>query len=88
MPNPHYVRSRRKEQELVRNAKKEGKIALRSAGSKSPIDVVEIDHVKRIIYLYQVKTGNLTDKQEDNLYAKWGYLYGDYNVRYKVCHYP
>lgn len=88
MPNKYYNRSKRKEQELVREAKKLGHIAIRSAGSKSPIDVVDIDHVNRIIHLIQVKTGNVTDAQFRKLHKEFNHLNGNYLVNYEIWYSP
>jgi len=49
MPNRAYIKGRAKEQKIVRDAKNDGCIALRSAGSKSPIDVVIIDYKNKLI---------------------------------------
>lgn len=88
MGNPYYVRSVRKERELVRNARKAGRIALRSAASKSPIDVVDIDpHTKRI-WLIQVKTGMMTPNQILKLEKEMEFLNGEFKVKFQVCHFP
>jgi len=88
MPNKYYNRSKRREQDLVREAKKDGKIGIRSAGSKSPIDVVIIDSRNAIIELIQVKTGQMSEKQIEALYNEYGMLTKKYKVVFDVCHFP
>ena len=88
MANKYYNRSKRREQFLVREAKKAGLIAIRSAGSKSPIDVIIIDDVQRFIQLIQVKTGYQTLGQLDKLYKEYSKLNGKWEVEFEVWHYP
>ncbi len=58
MTNPRnkYIRGKKKEQRIAREAREQGHIAIRSAASKSPIDVVIIDPIKREIQLIQAKS--------------------------------
>ena len=56
MPNNSYLRSRRKEQQLVREFRKAGWVSARSAGSKSPIDVWAFHPKENRLYMVQVKT--------------------------------
>lgn len=56
MANNNYLRSRKREQGLVREYRKEGYWACRSAGSKSPWDVWAFHPEKRLFVLIQVKT--------------------------------
>lgn len=54
LKNP-FRKGREFERQLVNQAKEEGYIALRSAGSKSLIDVVIIEKENKIIQLIQCK---------------------------------
>lgn len=56
MPNNSYLRSRKRERELVNQYRKQGWIAARSAGSKSAYDVWAFHPGKALINLIQVKT--------------------------------
>ena len=62
MPNNKYLRSRRREQEIVNDAHKKGVfLAARTAGSKSKgygfkTDVILIDAKDKLVRLVQVKT--------------------------------
>jgi len=77
MVNKNYQKGTRYERKLVNESREEGKIAFRSAGSHSPIDVVIIDTKNMKIWLYQCKKGkhNLTKKmvekfkQQSDLYV-------------------
>jgi len=69
MPNKNYVKGVRFERKLVNQARAEGLIAFRSAGSHSPIDVVIIDKFKRKIDLIQCKKAKK--------YNKDAYLHGE-----------
>ncbi len=75
MPNKYYNRGREFERELVRNARKDGFIAFRSAGSKSPVDVCIIDKDFRRVWFIQAKTGNgnytKLEKEFNNVSEGW-----------------
>jgi len=54
MPNKNYERGRRLEQEVVNIFKEKGWIAVRTAGSKSPFDVIlikESSQMKKICFV-------------------------------------
>lgn len=55
MPNRHYEKGVRKERSIVNEQKILGRLAFRSAGSHSPVDVVSIDTKEKIIRLIQSK---------------------------------
>ena len=67
--NKKYEKGVRFERKLVNEAKAQGKIAFRSAGSHSQIDVCIIDTNKKEIEFIQAKTGKakLTKKEEKEL---------------------
>lgn len=56
MPNNSYIRSTKRERELVNLFRKSGWDACRSAGSHSPWDVWAFNREKNKVYLVQVKT--------------------------------
>lgn len=56
MSNNAYLRSRRREQELVNKYRSEGWVACRSAGSKSPWDVWAYHPTLRKFEVVQIKT--------------------------------
>ena len=65
MPNKNYLKGVRYEREVVNNAKSEGHVAFRSAGSHSPFDVVIIDFSNRVIEFSQLKTGSSVLKKKE-----------------------
>ena len=56
MGNSNYIRGVKFERELVNKARKEGKVAFRSAGSHSKVDVCLWDPKFHYIQLVQCKT--------------------------------
>lgn len=56
MPNNKYLRSTKRERELVNAARAGGMIAARSAGSHSPVDVWIFDPRTKELKMIQVKT--------------------------------
>jgi Holliday junction resolvase len=56
MPNNAYLRSRKREQDLVRDFRNRGWISARSAGSKSPVDVWCVNPLDGEVRLIQIKT--------------------------------
>lgn len=56
MPNNKYLRSTKRERELVNEASKEGLISGRTAGSHSPFDLFIWNPKEKIMRLIQVKT--------------------------------
>jgi Holliday junction resolvase len=56
MPNNAYIRGRAREQKLVNKLRKEGWIAVRSAGSHSKFDVWAWNDVLKQFRVYQLKS--------------------------------
>ena len=67
MPNRKYEKGRRKEYKIVHEERDQGRIAFRSAGSHSPIDVVSIDILRKTIWLIQSKPDTYSKGQTDKL---------------------
>ncbi|MFW6172492.1 MAG: hypothetical protein ACOC5T_01990 [Elusimicrobiota bacterium] len=85
MPNKNYVKGRRKEYNICNEMKDKGcRISQRTAGSHSPIDVIAIDEINRIIYLIQSKPSSFSKKKEDKLYKENKNLQGLFEVRFEV----
>ncbi len=81
----HYRKGRRYEQKIVKEAREDGRVAFRSAGSKSPVDVVIIDAVGRTIKLIQAKAGkSMSDGAREALERSLAYLNGTYEVEFVV----
>lgn len=68
----------------MRKAKDEGKVAFRSAGSHSPVDVCIIDWKEKKIRLVQSKGDSMTEKTKQKLEKKFDYLNGSFEVEYIV----
>jgi len=84
MPNKNYIKGRRKEYKVVNQFKKEEYIAFRSAGSHSPIDVVAINPLKKIINLIQCKPNDMSENAKQKLYDANKYLEGEYIVIFEI----
>jgi Holliday junction resolvase len=84
MPNLNYNRGARKEQNICKKAREQGLIAIRSAGSHSPIDCVLIDKSSRVIKLIQCKPGNYAESAKQRLYEEFRHLSGTYIVVFEV----
>jgi len=67
MSNPNYLKGVRKERRIVNEERAKGNIALRSAGSHSPIDVVSIDKRNGVIKLIQCKPDDFPISQTEKL---------------------
>lgn len=80
MPNSNYVKGVRKERKIVNANKKLGKIAFRSAGSHSPVDVVVIDVKKREIRFIQCKAGAYSKREIERVKREFFGFEGQYFV--------
>ena len=67
MVNRNYQKGARYERKLVNEAKAEGNIAFRSAGSHSPIDVCVVNSKDREIRLIQAKIGGHHEREKKKL---------------------
>lgn len=85
MGSKQYLKGARFERKIVNEARMLNKIAFRSAGSHSPIDVCIIDDEKKRIELIQCKTGSsYTQNFKEKLKEQFKYLEGTYTVYFKV----
>lgn len=84
MPNRNYINGRQHEYRVLREAKARGCIALRSAGSHSPVDVVIIDTFNRKITLVQCKPASMPDRQMREIEEQYKELNGSFEVVYEV----
>lgn len=78
-----YSKGYRKERKIVLYEKSLGRLAFRSAGSHSPIDVVSIDTGIKVIRLIQSKC-TITERQRIDLLNKNNGLNGIFLVRFEV----
>ena len=84
MPNKHYMKGYRKERKLVNEARAEGYLAFRSAGSHSPVDVVIVRQHGGTIDLIQCKSDNISVSKRKKLMKRSEEIDGYYYVRFKV----
>lgn len=64
MPNPGYVKGANLERRIVNEARANGMIAFRSAGSHSPIDVITISAKGNSICFFQCKASQKRPSEE------------------------
>ena len=86
MPNRNYLKGCRLERKLVNKARDEEKLAYRSAGSHSPIDVTIINIKGRTIELLQCKKSKkkMSQNAKDKLIESQALLPGTYQVTFAV----
>ena len=84
MPNRNYRRGVYKERKVVNKAREKGKIALRSAGSHSKIDVVVIDTKKKLIKFYQCKPKSMSKNAKQKLEDELSILNNEYLCSFEV----
>lgn len=82
--NPAYRKGYRKENRIVNEEKAKGRIALRSAGSRSPVDVVSIDKLNGVIKLIQCKPDDFPASQAEKLLKAQEDLQGWFLVIFQV----
>ena len=61
MPNRNYIKGIIYERKIVNDAREKGLLAFRSAGSHSPVDVVILDKINKIVYFIQAKNKKTND---------------------------
>lgn len=69
MGNSNYIKGRKKEYEIVHRLRDKGfDIVQRTAGSRSPIDIIAIHKEKKIILLVQSKPKGYHSKKYEEYY--------------------
>lgn len=84
MPNKNYIKGVRKERKLVNEYRDKGCIALRSAGSHSPIDVVVIDSYHKVIHLFQCKPSSMSITNKNKILSSLSSCVGNFEVTVDV----
>lgn len=84
MPNANYIKGVKKERFFVNKARSEGKIAFRSAGSHSPIDVCIIDLEARRIDFLQCKPESMSENKKKEIEESLIDLNNDFKVTFRV----
>ena len=85
MPNPNYVKGRRKEYSICKSLKEEGfDIVVRSAGSHSQVDIWAVRREPKQILLIQAKPDTMLKTQKNAIELHNHWLKGDFNVKFEV----
>ena len=79
-----YRKGADKERRFVKAAKEVGKIAFRSAGSHSPIDVCIIDRENKKVKFIQCKPTNFPESQKLKLENELNWLNDEFLVSFSV----
>lgn len=74
------MKGRRYENHVKRIYEKQGYLGIRSAGSKSPIDLVAINKETKTIHLIQCKAGKINRKQEQTILEDLKQYEGNYTL--------
>lgn len=88
MPNKNYEKGRRREYQIIKQLKEQGfTIAQRTAGSHSPIDILAIHRLRKLILFIQAKAGSEEYEKASKTKAMIENRYlneGLWNVRFEV----
>jgi len=84
MPNKNYRKGVRKEYKIVNREKARGRLSFRSAGSHSPVDVVSVDFVHRLIKFIQSKPDSMSDNAKRKLEMENRHLNGCFECIFVV----
>lgn len=84
MVNKNYRNGVEKERRIMNKARKEGKIAFRSAGSHSCVDVAIIDVKKRTIEFVQSKPKSMSDNAKKKIEEENWLLNGMFTASFRV----
>jgi Holliday junction resolvase len=84
MVNKNYRNGRAREYRVKWKLESLGMIALRSAGSHSPIDVIGIDMEKKIIKFIQCKPDSLSQNKRDLIIERFKGLNGTFDCSFEV----
>lgn len=82
--NKNYLKGVRKELKVVNSARLEGKLAFRSAGSRSPIDCVIIDLEARRIKFIQCKPENYSETERQRWLAQFPFPNSVFFVSFEI----
>ena len=80
----NYRRGAEKERRIVKYFRDRGKLAVRSAGSHSLVDVWVVDKEAHVIKLIQAKLGKLGKKERARLIDQGSELNGLYVVEFQL----
>ncbi len=85
MPNKNYRKGRRKEYKIRKQLLDEGwDIVQRTAGSHSPIDVIAINNLLKVIKLIQCKPNDCPENEIKKIKNEFNWLNGGFRVEFEV----
>lgn len=85
MPNSNYIKGRKKEYKIRNQLLEQGfDIAQRTAGSHSPIDIIAINKLTKVIKLIQAKPEKFADSKKQELIQEWGWLNNAFRVEFEI----
>lgn len=84
MPNKFYIKGVVRERKIMNQARSEGKIAFRSAGSHSPIDVCVIDIRGLKVEFIQCKPDTMSESKKASLEKEMEALNNNFKCSFKV----
>ena len=85
MVNSNYIKGRKKEYKVCKEYKDKGyEIAQRTAGSRSPFDVIAISKEIQKIILIQVKPNHISKREVDKIYNNNDWLNTIYRCEFIV----
>lgn len=85
MPNKNYVKGRNKEYKIVHALRSDGfDIAQRTAGSHSPIDIIAINRLTKVIKFVQAKPESMSQNQKDKIELENNWLNNVFRCEFEV----
>ena len=85
MPNPNYVKGRRKEYKICKELRSKGfDIVQRTAGSHSPIDVIAINKKLRVIKFIQSKPDTFSERERESIECEFHWLSNMFRCEFEV----
>lgn len=84
MPNRNYLNGKAKEHRVKKKLVDEGYIVVRSAGSKSPFDLVAINKETKTIKIIQCKPKSFSDNKKKELMEEYAWLNTMFKCAFEV----
>lgn len=85
MPNPNYIKGRKKEYKICKQLRDQGYVVVqRTAGSHSPIDIFAINKEDKEVLFIQSKPDNYTLSKCNKIKNDLIWLQGTFRVYFKL----
>lgn len=83
--NKNYLKGRKKEYQIRKQLLLEGwDICQRTAGSHSPVDVIAINKLTRVVKLIQCKPADFSLKEKQKIEAEMAWLNNMFRVEFEI----